>query len=94
MAFMAGILTLYLVGVFYTQRHDRLDLIKLTIRDLRRHRNEPNPFLLMIDTAPILQYVSPDHIYVQFDFPREFATDSTEQVCAINEIKRYYSCTH
>ena len=50
------------------------------------------PYLLVIDTSRIVQYKPASHVFLQFDFDKEFSPNAFEKFLSNTEVQRFYSC--
>ena len=68
-----------------------LTLTKISIRNWVNEIFE-KPYLLVIDTSRIVQYKPASHVFLQFDFDKEFSPNAFEKFLSNTEVQRFYSC--
>jgi len=68
-----------------------LTLTKISIRNWVNGIFE-KPYLLVIDTSRIVQYKPASHVFLQFDFDKEFSPNAFEKFLSNTEVQRFYSC--
>ena len=72
---------------------NKIYIVKVTLEIMNRVKEIfSKPYLLVIDTSRIVQYKPASHVFLQFDFDKQFSPNAFEKFLSNTEVQRFYSC--